>query len=130
MQETERMAEEAKRIGHEAQEQAKRVGQEYQNAVEGGFEAATRSFGEINRGAQAIAAEMTGYSKKTLEDVFQAWEQLLRARSFGDVVDIQTRYAKNAYDTHISEMSRLTDLYLDLARNASKPVEQTVRRST
>jgi phasin family protein len=130
MRETERMTEQAKRVGRETQEQAKRVGQEYQNAIQSGFEVATRSFGEINRGVQAIAAEMTEYSKKTLEDVFQAWEQFLRARSFGDVVDIQTRYAQKVYDTHISEMSRLTELCLDLTRNASKPVEQAVRRST
>jgi phasin family protein len=116
MPETKRLAEEANRMGQAAQEQANRVGQEFQKAAESGFEAASRSFGEVNRGFQAIATEMTDYSKKTLEDVFHAWEQLLRARSFGEAVDIQTRYAQQAYDTHVAEMSKLTELYRDLTR--------------
>ena len=40
MPETRKMAQEANRMGQEAQEQAKRVGQEFQKAAEGGFEAA------------------------------------------------------------------------------------------
>jgi hypothetical protein len=44
MPETRRMAEEANRMGQEAQEQANRVGQEFQRAAERGFEAASRSF--------------------------------------------------------------------------------------
>ena len=79
MPETKRMAEEANRMGQEAQEQAKRVGQEFQRAAERGFEAASRSFAEINRNFQAIATEMTDFSKRRLDDVLQSWEQLLRA---------------------------------------------------
>jgi hypothetical protein len=64
MQEIESMAEEANRIGKEAQELAQRMGYEYQKAVEGGFEAASRSAGEVNRGFQAIASEMTDFSAR------------------------------------------------------------------
>ena len=46
-----------------AQEQAERVGREYQKVAEVGFEAASHSLGEINRGFQAVAAEMTDFSK-------------------------------------------------------------------
>jgi phasin family protein len=130
MQETKRMAEEAKRMGQETQERAKRVGEQSHEALRGGFEAASQSFGEVNKSFQALAGQMTEYSKRTLEDVFQAWEQLLRARSFGEIVDIQTRYAQKAYDTHVAEMSKLTELYRDLTRNAAKPVEQAQKRFT
>ena len=53
-----------------AQEQAERVGREYQKVAEVGFETASHSLGEINRGFQAIAAEMTDFSKRRLEDAF------------------------------------------------------------
>jgi hypothetical protein len=124
MQETKRSAEEANRIGKETQEQTKRVGQEFQDTAQSGFEAATRSFGEVNRGFQAIAAEMTDFSKRRFEDVFHSWEQLLRARSFGEVVDVQARYAQNAYDAYMSEMSKLGEIYLDTTRSASKPADR------
>jgi hypothetical protein len=128
MPEDKRMAEEANRIGQEAQERARRVGHEFQKAAVGGFEAASRSFSEVNKGFQAMAAEMTDFSKRRMEDVLQAWEQLLRARHFGDVVEVQTRYAQRAYDAYTSEMSKLGEIYLGTARSASKPVEETSRR--
>jgi hypothetical protein len=118
MQQTERMADEANRMRQQAQER-----------VQSGFEAASRSFSETNKGFQAMAAEMTDFSKRRWEDVLQAWEQLLRARHFGDVVEVQTRYAQRAFDAYMSEMSKLGEMYLGTARNASKPVEETSRRS-
>jgi non-canonical (house-cleaning) NTP pyrophosphatase len=77
LQETKRMA---KRRAQASQEQAQRAGKDYQNAVESGFEAASRSFSEINSGFQTMATEMTDFSKKRFEDVLQSWDQLLRTR--------------------------------------------------
>ena len=128
MPETKRIAEEANRMGEEVRDQAQRVGHEFQRAAEGGFEAASRSLSEVNRGFQAMAAEMTDFSKKRMEDVLQAWQQLLRARHFGDVVEVQTQYAQRAYEAYTSEMSKLGEMCLDTARSASKPVEDATRR--
>jgi hypothetical protein len=128
MSEPKRMAEEAERMGREYQEQAKNLGQQYQKAAQNGFEAASRSLTEANKGFQAIAAEMTDYSKKSFDDVMQAWEQLASAKSFGEMVQIQARYAQRAYDSYSSAMSKVGSLYLGLARDASKPMEQAARR--
>jgi phasin family protein len=119
MSETRRMADEANRIGQQAQER-----------VQSGFEAASRSFSEANRGFQAMAAEMTDFSKRRMEDVLQAWQQLLQARNFGDVVDAQTRYAQRAYEAYTSEVSKLGEMCLDTTRSAARSVEQTSRRLT
>jgi len=116
MSETKRMADEANRMGQQAQE-----------GFQTGLEAASRSFTEANRGFQAMAAEMTDFSKRRWEDVLQAWEQLLRARHFGDVVEVQTRYAQRAYDAYMSEISKVGEICLGAARNASKPVEESSR---
>jgi hypothetical protein len=110
MPETKRMAEEVSTMGQQAQEHARRMGQEFQRAAEGGFEAASRSFGEVNKGLQAMATEMTDFSKRRLEDVLHSWEQLLRARNFGEVIDVQTRYAQRAYEAYMSEMSKLGEM--------------------
>jgi hypothetical protein len=129
MPETKRMAEEVSTMGQQAQEHARRMGQEVQRAAEGGFEAASRSFGEVNKGLQAMATEMTDFSKRRLEDVLHSWEQLLRARNFGEVIDVQARYAQRAYEAYMSEMSKLGEMYLGTARDAAKPVEDASRRS-
>ena len=92
--------------------------------MQSGFEVASRSIGEVNRGLQAIAAEMTDFSKRRFEDIFQSWEQLLRARSFGDVVDAQARHAQRAYDAYTSEMSKLGKMYVGTTHSASEPIER------
>ena len=128
MQETKKMADEARKTAHELQEQAQKVGQEHQRAIEGGFEAATHVFSEVNRGFQAIAAEVTDFSKKRFEDVVEAWDQLVRARTFGDIVEVQSRYAQKAYDAYASEIAKLGDMYLGAARDAAKSFEQVSKR--
>ena len=110
-------------------EEFKNIGEEYQRMSKEGLDAATRSFGEMNKGFQALAAEMTGYSKRTFDDVFHAWEQLLSAKSVEQMIEIQSQYAKKAYDTHMSEMSKLGEMCVAIARNTAKPVEQATART-
>jgi hypothetical protein len=94
MSDTKRMAAVTNRMRQEVQADALSIGHEYQRAAERGFEPAGRSLTEANRAIQAIATEMTDFSKRRFEDVWHAWEQLLSARSFGDVVEVQARFAQ------------------------------------
>jgi hypothetical protein len=130
MAEAKRMAEEANRIGQEAQDRAQRMGFEYQKAAESGFEAAGRSLSEVNRGFQAIAAEMTDYSKKAFDDAIRTWEQLIGVRSLEQAIEIQSQYAKRVYENHMAELSKLGEMCVGMVRDASKPVEQASRRFT
>lgn len=97
--------------------------EEFQKVGKDGFDAAVRSFGEMNKGFQAIAAEVTDYSKKAFEDSTHAFEQLIGAKSIEQAVEIQSQYAKKAYDTYMAEMSKLGEMYVGLAKDAYKPVE-------
>jgi phasin family protein len=97
--------------------------EEFQKVGKDGFDAAVRSFGEFNKGFQAIAAEVTDYSKKAFEDSTRAFEQLIGAKSIEQAVEIQSQYAKKAYDGYVAEMSKLGEMYVGLAKDAYKPVE-------
>ena len=77
MSQVERMADKATRMGEEAQDRAQRVSDQLQRAAEGGWEAAGRSIREVNRGFQALAAEMTEYSKNTFDDTIRTWDNSL-----------------------------------------------------
>jgi hypothetical protein len=106
-----------------------KFGEEFQRVGKNGFDAAVSSFGEMNKGLQAIAAEVTGYSRKAFEDGTRAFEQLLGAKSFEQVIQIHSEYTKNAYDTYIAELSKLGEMYAGLTRNAYKPVEQAAAKA-
>jgi hypothetical protein len=118
MQETKRMADEANRMGQQAQER-----------MQSGLEAASRSFTEANKGFQALAAEMTEYSKAAFDDAIRTWEKLIGVRSLEQAMQIQSDYAKRVYENHMAELSKLGEMCMGMMRDASKPVEDATRRS-
>jgi hypothetical protein len=128
MAEPRRMAEEATRMGEEVQERTQRMGREYQKAAESGFEAASRSFGEANKGFQALAAEMMEYSKAAFDDAIRTWEQLIGVRSLEQAIQIQSDYAKRVYENHMAELKRVGEMCVGMVRDASKSVEDASRK--
>jgi len=102
--------------------------EEFQKSGKDNFDAAVRSFGEMNKGFQAIAAEMTDYSKKAFEDSTRVFEQLAGAKSVEQAVEIQSQYAKKAYDSYMAEMSKIGEMYAGLAKDAYKPVEAAMTK--
>ena len=106
-----------------------KYGEEFQRAGKNGFDAAVSSFGEVNEGFQAIAAEFAAYSKKSFEDGTRAFEKLLSAKSFEQVLEIQSQYARMAYEAHVAELTKLGEMYAGLTRNVYKPVEQAAAKA-
>jgi phasin family protein len=117
MSDTKRMADEASRMGQHAQER-----------MQSGFEAASRSFNEANKGFQALAAEMMQYSKATFDDAIRTWEQLIAVRSLEQALQIQADYAKRVYENHMAEMKKLGEMTVGMVRDASGPVEDATRK--
>ncbi|MGB2931862.1 MAG: phasin family protein [Methyloceanibacter sp.] len=107
-----------------------KIGEEFQKVGKDSFDAAVRAYGETNKGFQAIVAEVTNYSKKAFEDSTRVFEQLVGAKSVEQAFEIQTQYAKNAYETYMAQMSKLGEMYVGLARNAYKPVEEAAAKAS
>jgi phasin family protein len=98
--------------------------EEFQKLGKDRFDAAVRSYGEVNKGFQAINAKIIDYSKIVFEDGAHAFAQLVGAKTVEQAIEIQSQYAKKAFDTHVAEMSKLSDIYVGTAREAYKPVEK------
>ena len=106
-----------------------RFGEEFQRASKDGFDASVRSLAEWNKGFQAIGTTIADYSKTAFEDGTRAWEQLIGVKSVEQAWDIQSRYAKKAFDAYVAHASKLSEMYVDLARNAYRPVEQATAKA-
>jgi hypothetical protein len=114
--------------GFDMTEQFK-TGEQFQRASQEGFDAVVRAYGEANKGLQAFAAEVADYSKKALEDATSAFQQLVTAKSAEQAFEIQSQYAKKAYDAYLAEASKLGAMWVDLARDAYKPVERAIAKT-
>jgi hypothetical protein len=86
-----------------------------------------KAFGEWNKGWQAIAAEMTDYTKKSFEEGTATFEKLASVKSVEQAIEIQTGYAKRAYDGYMHQMSKIGGMYAELAKEAYKPVEKALQ---
>jgi hypothetical protein len=100
---------------------------ELQKLGQSNVDAAVKAFGEWNKGLQAIAAEMTDYTKRSFEESTATFEKLLTVKSLEQAVEIQTGYAKRAYDEYMHQMSKIGGLYAELAKEAYKPVEKVLQ---
>jgi hypothetical protein len=105
-----------------------KIGEEFQKVSKESFDAAVHAYGEANKGFQAIAAELATYFKKAFEDATLTFEELVGVKSVEQVIEIQSRYAKKAYDEYIAEVSKLGEMYVSVARSAYKPFETALAK--
>jgi hypothetical protein len=101
--------------------------EDFQKLGQQNVDTAMKLFGEWSKGWQAIAAEMTDYTKRSFEESTATVEKLLAAKSFDQAVEIQTGFAKRAYDDYMHQVSKLGGLYAELAKEAYKPVEKVLQ---
>lgn len=87
------------------------------------MESAMSSLGAWSKSAQAIAVEVVDYSKKSIEGSAAAWERLMGAKSLETAMEVQSDYLKSSYEDFVAEASKLSELYVDLAKEAYKPFE-------
>lgn len=89
-----------------------------------------RSYSDMMKGFQAIAAEAGDYQKKSFQDMVSFVEQLTAARSVEAVYEVQTKFAKTAYESFLAESMKLSEMYADLAKSAYKPYEAPMTKAT
>jgi phasin family protein len=93
------------------------------------IESATAAATAVSKGVQQLAAEVTDYSKKSVETSSAFVEKLLGAKSLDSAVQIQTDFAKSSYETFVAQATKLGELYTNLAKEAFKPVEAVVAKA-
>ena len=87
------------------------------------FDAAVASAGTFSKGLQAIATAVSDYSKKSFEDGSAFVEKLATVKSLDKAIEVQTDYAKTAYESLVAETTKISEIYADLAKEAYKPFE-------
>jgi phasin family protein len=84
----------------------------------------------LQSGVQAIASAYGDYTKKSFEDTKSYVEKLTGVKSLDKALEVQTEYAKSAYETFVAESQKIAGLYTDLAKQTFKPLESMAAKST
>lgn len=81
-------------------------------------------------GIQAIATAYGDYTKKSYEDTKSYVEKLSGVKSIDKALEVQTEYAKLAYESFVAESQKIAGLYSDMVKQAYKPLEGVVAKFT
>ncbi len=97
--------------------------EELQSLSKDGLQAYAASATALTKGFHAMAQDAAEFSRKSFETTTAAVEHTAAAKSIESVLEVQQRYAKEAYDAFVGQMSKFGELYLATAREAYKPLE-------
>jgi phasin family protein len=92
------------------------------------LETVVASATSLQNGFQAIASAYGDYTKKSFEDTKSFVEKLSGVKSLDKAMEVQTEYAKSAYETFVAESQKIAGLYTDLAKQTFKPIEGMVAK--
>lgn len=87
-----------------------------------------KAFAAVNKGFQTIATEAADYTKASMEKGTSAMEQLASSKSLEKAIEVQSSYAKDAYEGFVAQATKMGELYADVAKEAYKPFEKTLAK--
>ena len=90
------------------------------------LEAVVASVTAATKGAEALGAQAMAYSKKALEDQVAAAKSLTSAKSVQEVVELQTAYAKSAFEAYIAEMTKASETVSASVKESFQPINERV----
>ena len=86
------------------------------------FEAFTAATATSTKGLQAIATETTDYAKKSFEKSRAHFEKLMGVKKIDEAIQLQSDFAKSAYEDFVTQATKIGEIYSSLAKEAFKPV--------
>ena len=82
----------------------------------------------LQNGIQTIATAYGDYTKKSFEDTRSYVEKLSGVKSLDKAIEVQTEFARSAYESFVAESQKIAGLYTDLAKQTFKPFEGMVAK--
>ena len=86
------------------------------------FEAFATATGSSGKGLQAIATETMDYSKKSFEKSRVLFERLMGVKKIDEAIQLQSDFAKSAYEDFVAQAAKIGEMYSSLAKEAFKPI--------
>lgn len=103
---------------------------QFQTIGKDNLEASVASASALTRGFQEIATEVVDYSRKSFEESSALVEKAFTAKSLDKAMEVQTDFAKVAYEAYVGQLAKIGEMYVNTAKEAYKPFEGQVAQFT
>jgi len=92
-------------------------------------DAATASAQTLATSIQTIASAHADYAKKAMQDSSEFFAKLTSVKEPAKAMELQSEYVKSAYETFVVESKKLSELYADLFKQTTKPLQDLIAKS-
>jgi phasin family protein len=86
-------------------------------------EALIKSATVAGKGAESLHNEIYAYTKLSMEDSIAAGKAILGAKSVHEAVELQTGFAKAAFENYVAELTKFNQLFTATAKESFAPLQ-------
>ena len=90
-------------------------------------EAYSKAASAAGKGAETLHNELYSYSKQSVEGSLAAAKALLGTKSVHEALELQSGFAKGAFEAYVSEVTKLSEIFLATAKDTFEPFQGRVQ---
>jgi phasin family protein len=110
-------------------------------AIKSGFEKAVKNYDTVlgygkdtveaymksatvaGKGIESINSEIYSYSKDAIEESIAAGKAILGSKSIHEAFELQTDFAKSAFESYVSELTKFSELFTSTTKDTFAPLQ-------
>ena len=92
-------------------------------------EAAIVSSNIVAKGFEVVGKEFAAYAQQAIEANMAAAKNLSTAKDPQELMDLQSEWAKSAFDGFVAESSKLQDISVKVSNQASQPINERINKA-
>ena len=89
-------------------------------------DAMMQSANAASKSFESVSAELLAFQKQSIEDMMAATKATMASRSMQEIIEINTDFAKSAFDSYVGQMTKLGDLVSSAAKETFEPLNTQV----
>jgi hypothetical protein len=97
--------------------------EQIQQATKDLGEGAMSSATTLATSIQTITTAHADYAKKAMQDGSEFFAKLISVKVPAKLMELQSEYVKNSYETFVAESKKISALYADFFKQTAKPLE-------
>ena len=90
-------------------------------------EAYMKAANVAGKGAETLHNEIYAYSKQSIEDSIAAAKALMASKSVHEAFELQTDFAKTAFDGYVGQLTKISELMTATAKDTMAPIQGRVQ---
>ena len=90
-------------------------------------EAYVKAANIAGKSAESLHNEIYGFSKSAIEDSIANAKALMAAKSAHEAFELQTGFAKSAFESFVNEMSKLGEMFVASSKETIEPIQGRVQ---